>query len=158
MGQGRSRGARPVWARVAMLAVLLVVCPWAARGQYVPPQDDAGWRQAAEDGHRATEDWQRGEPARQDALRQQVVTARAFHETNGPMVQVAKLVLVSAWWLALGAAGLVALALGTRAVLRLTAPTDPEKLALSDPWVRAHLEQLNAVKDAPKDPGGQETT
>ena len=158
MSRGRGRGARPGWARVGMLAVLLVVCPWAARGQYVPPQDDAGWRQAAEEGRRASEDRQRGEQARQDALSQQVETARAFNETNGPMAQVAKFVLVSAWWLALGAAGLVALALGTRAVLRLTAPTDPEKLALSDPWVRAHLDQLNAAQGDPKAPDGQETT
>lgn len=32
---------------------------------------------------------------------------------------------------------------------RVSAPTDPHKLALSDPWIRAHLAQQEVKGDAP---------
>jgi hypothetical protein len=152
MSQGRSGGARPVWARVGTLAVLLVVCPWAARGQYVPPQDDAAWRQSAEEGRGATGDGQRRPQTRDDVLRQQAAMDVVFNETNGP--QIRRTSQLVAWYgaAAIGLGLLAVLSLVTRAYLRLSATTDPEKLALTDPWVRANLDQLKAVKD----PGGQE--
>jgi hypothetical protein len=141
-----------------MLAVLLVVCPWAARGQYMPPQDNAGWRQAADEGRRATEDWQREQQARDEVLRREAAIAIAYNNTNGPQAQRTSQLL--RWWGAalIGAAVLVVLSLVTRAILGRWATTDPEKLALSDPWVRAHLDQMKAAQAGEPPPrGGQET-
>jgi hypothetical protein len=39
----------------------------------------------------------------------------------------------------LSVGGIAAMALATRYYFRITTPTDPYHLALTDPWVRAHL-------------------
>ena len=51
------------------------------------------------------------------------------------------------------------LSVTARFYVRWSATTDPEKLALSDPWVRAHLDRLKtgAADDAPAQAGPEES-
>jgi hypothetical protein len=132
-----------------MLAVLLVVCPWAARGQYMPPQDDAGRRPAAEDGRRPQ--------TRDDVLRQQAAMDVVFNETNGPQIRRASQLIVWYGAAAVGLGLLAVLSLVTRVYLRAKATTDPEKLARTDPWIRANLDQWKAAQPAEPPPDGRET-
>jgi hypothetical protein len=50
----------------------------------------------------------------------------------------------------------VAAAVGTRWYLRMQAPSDPNQLAMDDPWVREHLSRKNAAGPPPgRPPAGE---
>ncbi len=50
-------------------------------------------------------------------------------------------VMIVVTCLGAGAIGLIA---GVWLYLRFSPPTDPQQLAMSDPWIRAHLDKLPA--------------
>jgi hypothetical protein len=111
---------------LAIVAVLLLFGPDPVRAQHAPAQ----------------------KPSTQDYLRQidqQMKDAERLDPSTGRVFRVFR------WWvfLAVGAtiivAALVVLKVVSEFYLRASGPTDPEKLALTDPWVRAQRARERAA-------------
>jgi hypothetical protein len=122
----------PAACPVALLAALLA-CAGPAHAQQAPPREPSAQGQPSQ----FERDLKQAED--HDPSSRRIV--RAFKGWAG-LVIVAMVVVP------------VVLALKAAAGLftRMRATTDPEKLALSDPWVRAHLARRKADGDAPPAP------
>jgi hypothetical protein len=131
------------WVRVGTLAVALALVAGTTYGQQ-PPAPPAA---PPPEGKRAV-----FEPARPAQLSPQSQPVRVIvkppDEKPAARNPTGALVLgevLSGFMIVIfSVGGVAALAVGARLYFRATRPTDPVKLALTDPWVRANLERFEA--------------
>jgi hypothetical protein len=130
--------------RAAVFAVVVTLLDGAAFGQqYTPeqmPNFDQDWNRNMEETMRQVQEWQ--DSQRQNDLRFQEQMGAASKDINDAFDKNWQSFTSALMWF--GVAGLVVasllvLAMASGVFVRLRATTDPMKLAMSDPWLRAQM-------------------
>ena len=159
-----SLGRLRTWSSAGVLAGALTFFGGVTHGQQyaqIPSYQQQEFSRTIEESMRRANEWNQSRT--QDSLRWQEHLDKAGTDVNAVLEKNWENLTTRLMWfgvVALGVGCILVLGFAMGLFVHLRTTTDPQKLAMSDPWLRAQMSQLDAaaIRDRTSDSGHQEST